>query len=74
MQLKNDRRKCITLLVFTRCRVVQLSTQAQQVLYTDDLMNNPLWKIAHDYDPMHVWDAPDALDSNINLEGLGRNG
>ena len=50
-----------------------LLTQAQQVFYTDDLMNDPAWKVAHHYDPRHVWDISHAPDQNINLEDLGEN-
>ena len=50
-----------------------LSTQAQQVFYTDDLMNGPAWKVAHHYDPRHIQDIPDALDQNINLLNVVEN-
>ena len=41
------------------------------MFYTDDLLSGHAWKVAHHYDPRHVWDIPDAPNQNINLEDLG---
>ena len=33
-----------------------LSTQAQQVFYTEDLVNEPAWKVVHQHSARHIWD------------------
>ena len=45
-----------------------LSTQAQSVFYTDDLVNGSNWKVAHLHTARHIWDLPEDVEDEAHQE------
>ena len=39
-----------------------LTTQARQVLYTEDLLNGPSWRVVHFWEQRNVWDLPQVIE------------
>ena len=51
-----------------------LCTQAQQVFYTEDLVNGPAWKVAHKHSARQLWDLPDEADDTAEAHQEANSG